>query len=238
MPSRAGANGLGEFSYYDHVFLPESHKELWWRHNGVAYKTQLVFRVNGKRKTEAYLFQEVDGAWAPARLADGTRSDGKVETYERCVHAILGSPETFFTSGFAAQGRRQLSAYKNGEIKSLLADLLGLEEVRAQGARAAETAKLLKNGLTLVRQAQASAANEIRNLQRDIAQVGDAEARVTATARAQVLALTCLDAAREAKAQVSREAEGAQAGTVRRAELSGQLAAATTALNSANASLD
>ena len=53
MPSRAGADGLGAFSYYDHVFLPESTKELVWRHGGKRYKSQLVLRVNGKKKTEA-----------------------------------------------------------------------------------------------------------------------------------------------------------------------------------------
>src|SRR6516162_8068911 len=73
-------------------------------------------------------------------------------TYVQCVEEILGSAETFFTSVFAAQGRRQLSAYKNAEIKTLLADLLGLDEIRALGAKASETAKLLKAGLLTVRQ--------------------------------------------------------------------------------------
>ena len=49
MPSRAGADGLGAFSYYDHVYLPESEKELIWSHLGCRYKTQLVFRTNGRR---------------------------------------------------------------------------------------------------------------------------------------------------------------------------------------------
>ena len=38
MPSRAGADGLGAFSYYDHVYLPESEKMLVWRHAGIRYK--------------------------------------------------------------------------------------------------------------------------------------------------------------------------------------------------------
>ena len=137
MPSRAGADGLGSFSYYDHVFLPESVKDLTWEHEGRRYRSQLVFRTNGRKKTEAYLHVENMGQWEPLRLADGTVSDGKVDTYERCVEAVLGSAETFFTSVFSAQGRRQLSAYKNAEIKTLLADLLGLEEIRQLGAQAA-----------------------------------------------------------------------------------------------------
>ncbi|MEQ1729821.1 MAG: DNA repair protein, partial [Vicinamibacterales bacterium] len=88
MPSRAGADGLGAFSYYDHVFLPESTKELVWRHGGKRYKSQLVLRVNGKKKTEAFLFEHGGPGWAPVVLRDGTVSDGKVETYEKAVAEI------------------------------------------------------------------------------------------------------------------------------------------------------
>src|SRR5262245_29541918 len=48
MPSRASADGLGTFSFYDHVYLPESEKVLVWQHGGVRYKTHLVFRMNGR----------------------------------------------------------------------------------------------------------------------------------------------------------------------------------------------
>ena len=94
--------------------------------------------------------------WAPMRLADGTVSDGKMETYERCVETLLGGAQTFFTSVFSGQGKRQMSALRNGEVKSLLADLLGLEDIRAQGQAASETARLLKAGLTALRQERAS----------------------------------------------------------------------------------
>src|SRR5438093_13012588 len=107
--------------------------------------------------------------WQPMRLEDGTVSDGRVDTYLRCVEHILGSAETFFTSVFAAQGRRQLSAYKNGEIKTLLTDLLGLEEIRALGAKALETAKLLKAGLVAFRQERAGLTTEVEQLARELA---------------------------------------------------------------------
>ena len=102
------------------------------------------------------------------RLDDGTVSDGKVDTYVQCVERILGSAETFFTSVFAAQGRRQLSAYKNGEIKTLLADLLRLDEIRAVGAKALETAKLLKAGLVAVRQERAGLKAEVEQVSREL----------------------------------------------------------------------
>src|SRR5262245_14440467 len=151
MPSRAGADGLGSFSYYDHVYLPENLKELVWEHGGQRYRSTLVLRLNAKKRTEAFLHVRCGDAWTPVKLDDGTVSDGKVDTYERCVEGVLGSAATFFTSVFAAQGRRQLSAYRNNEIKSLLADLLGLEEIRATGTKAAEITRLVRTGLHGVR---------------------------------------------------------------------------------------
>ena len=104
--------------------------------------------MNGRRRTEAFLHVLDDNErWQPMRLDDGTISDGKVETYTRCVEAICGSADTFFTSVFCAQGKRQLGAFRNAEIKTLLADLLGLEEIRKLGGRASETAKLIRAGL-------------------------------------------------------------------------------------------
>src|SRR6202049_1011781 len=179
MPSRAGGDGLGSFSYYDQVCLPESVKDLVWEHGGERYRSQLVFRLNGKKKTEAFLHVRRGDCWQPMRL-DGTVSDGKVDTYVQCVERILGSAETFFTSVFAAQGRRQLSAYKNGEIKTLLADLLGLEAIRALGAKALETAKLLKAGVVAVRQERAALKAEVEQVSRELSQLGDAGARIAA----------------------------------------------------------
>src|SRR5437762_5494444 len=180
MPSRAGADGLGGFSYYDQVCLPESSKDLVWKHGGQRYRSQLVFRLNGKKKTEAFLHVRRSDSWQPMRLDDGTVSDGKFDTYVQCVERILGSAETFFTSVFAAQGRRQLSAYKNAEIKTLLADLLGLDEIRDVGAKALETAKFLKAGLVAVRQERAGLKAEIEQVARELSQLGDTGARIAA----------------------------------------------------------
>jgi exonuclease SbcC len=219
MPSRAGADGLGAFSYYDHVFLPESQKDLVWEHRGHRYKSQLVFRINGKRKTEAFLFERGVNGWKPVMLADGTVSDGKVDTYERAVSELLGPPETFFTSVFSAQGKRPLSAYRNGEIKTLLADLLGLDQVREQGERAAETARLLKNGLGVMRQEQTAIAVEIARLSGETAELIDAESAVAHAETVISAAAQALEAARLAEAAVALEASAAAGIEQRRAEL-------------------
>src|SRR5205823_11877133 len=117
--------------------------------------------MTGRRKTEAFLHGlDDDGHWRPVRIDDGTVSDGRVGSYTRCVEHICGSAETFFTSVFAAQGKRQLNTYRNGEIKTLLADLLGQEEIRCIGQKAADTARLLKAGLGAIRQEQMGLADE------------------------------------------------------------------------------
>ena len=219
MPSRAGADGLGAFSYYDHVYLPESQKELVWEHGGYRYKSQLVFRMSGKRKTEAFLLQQTGTAWKPVALADGTVCDGRVDTYERAVRELLGPPETFFTSVFSAQCKRPLSAYRNGEIKSLLADLLGLDQVREQGERAAETARLLKNGLAVIRQEQAANAVEIARLAGELAALGDAESVITQATAAKTAAAQALDTARACEAAVAAQVQSMAGHEHRRAEL-------------------
>jgi exonuclease SbcC len=152
MPSKAGADGLGNFSYYDEVYLPLNRKELLWEMWGQRYRTQIIIRLNGKRRSEAYLHQLCADTWQPVQLPDGTVSDGRMESYQRCVEDIVGPAATFFSTAFSAQNRRQLAHYRNAEIKVLLADLLGLERVRTKGLQAAETAKLLRSGLSGLQQ--------------------------------------------------------------------------------------
>ena len=165
MPSRAAAAGPGGFSFYDQVYLPESVKDLMWAHEGKSYRSQVVIRLTGKRRTEAYLHViDEHGQWRPVGLDDGTVSDGKVATYDHCVEAICGSADTFFTSVFAAQGKRALSAYRNAEIKALLADLLRQAQIQALGQKAAETSRLLRAGLGLLRQDAAVLESDAQRL--------------------------------------------------------------------------
>lgn len=238
MPSRAGADGLGSFSYYDHVYLPESVKDLVWEHEGRRYRSQLVFRINGKKKTEAFLHVLKEGRWEPVRIDDGTVSDGKLDTYERCVEAILGSAETFFTSVFSAQGKRQLSAYRNGEIKTLLADLLGLDKIRAVGQQAAETAKLIKTGLTSIRQEAASLKADADQVAQQRRSLGDTQAKVNISQEGKAAALRALDDAKAHLARVSANREVALQTEARRTQLAGERKALIEAGRKALAALD
>lgn len=228
MPSRAALVGPGGFSYYDHVCLPESGKDLTWAHDGRCYRSQVVVRTNGRRKTEAFLLRLVDdGNWAPVVLDDGTVSDGKVDTYSHCVEAICGSADTFFTSVFSAQGKRQLSAYRNGEIKTLLADLLGQAEIRAQGHRAAETVRLFKASLMALRQELAGLDEQALRLTTEQGRLSGVPERVTRSMQARQDAQARLEAARARHATLMAQQEQSRGMEARRAQLQGEIEAAS-----------
>jgi len=188
MPSRASQGGLESFSYYDHLCLSEAEKDLVWRHEGRRFRSHLVFRMNVKKKTEAFLLEWIDHAWKPVTIDDGTVSDGKMDTYWRCIVTVLKGAETFFTSVFSAQGRRPLSAYKSSEIKSLLAELLGHAALREQAARAGEVAKLLKSGLVTVRAALVDLDSQWAAVQQARAGMAPAQADQAQAGRARDLA--------------------------------------------------
>ena len=220
MPSRASAAGAGGFRYYAPVFRPENEKDLVWALEGRSYRSQVVIRLNGRRRTEAFLFVLSDaGAWRPLTLEDGTVSDGKVETYTRCVEHLCGSADTFFTSVFGAQGKRQLSDYRNAEIKTLLADLLGQEQIRELGRKAGETAKLLKAGLVALRQEAAAMDSETGRLARAQSDAADAPARADQAQAAATAAALTLGEARQVYAQVTVQREQAREADARRAQL-------------------
>lgn len=229
MPSRTSGDGFGSFSFYEHLCLPDCLKELEWEHDGIRYRSQLVFRINGKRKTEAYLHQWDEGRWVPVRVADGTRSDGKAETYDTCVQALLGSAETFFTSVFSAQSKRSLSDYKNSEIKNLLSDLLGLHSIRDLGGRANEVSRQLKAALSERRVTAAKMGDEVTQLSAQIDALGVVAARIAQQTSERAAARAGVDGARSELA--SREATLGAARSVeeQRARLQRELEAAVRA---------
>lgn len=146
LPSRANGYSLSAFSMYDHILAPEASKELIWAHAGKTYQTMCVWRIAGKRKlAEAFLFETTsDGLWQPVRTATGVVSDGKVDTYVSALTEILGPSDVYFSSVFAAQGRRKLFEYKEGEIKDLLAELLNLTPIQEKSLLAAKVVSGLK----------------------------------------------------------------------------------------------
>lgn len=160
LPSRTTGYGIAGFSMYDHVIPPEGRKELDWEHQGRVYRSSMVWRSVGRRRaSEAYLSQRQGDQWAPVRLPDGTISDGKIETYNRLLLHILGSPAVFFSSQFSAQGRRKLFEYRQGELKQLLVELLDLGELRRLGMLAQEVTKGIAAAAEALRAASSRFAN-------------------------------------------------------------------------------
>ena len=235
MPSRASTGTPGGFSYYEHVVLPESEKTLVWEMDGLRYRSQVVIRTGGRRRTEAYLFAWDGGAWRPAVIADGTVSDGRCDSYSRCVESICGSAETFFTSVFAAQGRRHLSQYRNAEIKGLLADLLGLDEIGQLGSRAQEVVRGLKAGVSTLRMRQSELAVEEARVKADLTRLHGAEQAVAVGMKACETARGGCDLAREAHARLLAEQSHSAATGEQRARLEDRLRLAAANLQQAEA---
>ncbi len=137
------------FSFFDHLVAPgKAEKVLIWEHKGTEYKTIFEWKMTEKTQTGNYYLQEWNGLkWLPVTLPDGTSSDGKAGTYDKCVEGVLGSPRLYCTAAFSAQNRSQLSSYAQGDIKSLMSEVLGLHRVQALGVTAAEVAKRLRTAL-------------------------------------------------------------------------------------------
>ncbi|WP_426172564.1 hypothetical protein [Pseudoduganella sp. R-34] len=150
MPSRSTTLGPGGFSYWDHLCSPNAEKILDWEHAGAHYRSEFSFKLRGTtKKADYYLFQKQNGngEWEPVQTVEGTLSDGKADTYDRCLDAILGVPERFFTSQFSAQRRRALVEYGTSEIKALLASILNLGQYRTLAANANKVGKLFQSEL-------------------------------------------------------------------------------------------
>lgn len=172
MPSRSSSYSPNAFSFYEQLDADEGLKELIWEHAGSVYRSLLKFQSGKRRKTEAYLFvQDSEGEWQPAKhLQDSIESDGKTETYDKVLESILGSPETFFTSVFSAQGRKPLSTYGNAEIKELMAELLGLESIKDLGRKATQVRSVLKTELSRRQEALGQAQMAKNSYDQELAQ--------------------------------------------------------------------
>lgn len=180
--------------------------------------------MNGARRTEAFLHEWNDDRWVPVVMPDGTRSDGKTDTYDRCVEGLLGSPETFFTSAFHAQNRRQLSAYRPSEVKGLLVELLGLEQIRATGQNAARVAALLQQALEERRAAVARHRAVEESVQHLRKMVEEAQVRIRSTVESRVAAQASLQSAQAQLAACEAERAAASGIETLRQSLQTQIA--------------
>lgn len=147
MPSRATNPTPGGFSYYEEIVGGEGSKELVWEFMGVRYQSILRFRATAKtQKTEAYLFViNPDGSsqpWKDPRT--GAESDGKASTYDKAIESILGKPEVFFQAQFSYQNRAPIGTMTAGDVKRLIADMIGTSKSAELAAKASDVLKALK----------------------------------------------------------------------------------------------
>ena len=142
MPYRAGGYRPSSFSFYEHTY-DVAMKELIFEIEEVCYRSVVLIDAN-KKKQEAYLFKKDGEGWLPL-------TDGKIDSYDRKIEEICGSPDLFFISIFRSQNARSLSDYTKGDIKSLFVELLGIESLKALGEKAGEKKKESQVGLQVLR---------------------------------------------------------------------------------------
>ncbi|MBK4735979.1 AAA family ATPase [Noviherbaspirillum pedocola] len=226
MPSHSSTLTVGGFSYWDHIHGNAAKKELEWTNGGRRYRQTLVFRrTNTTQKTSAYLhvLSEASGEWEPVELKDGTKSDGSTASYDRCIESILGPSESFFTSHFAAQGRKPLSGYTASEIKALLASILNYADLQEKSAKARLVANILKLKLDELqgtigqsRGAQAD-ADEVK------AQIAALDEALAGRAEVEQQHQAAIDGARKALALIEARRDAQAADEQQRHDLNEQL---------------
>ncbi|MDQ7980295.1 SMC family ATPase [Paraburkholderia sp. SARCC-3016] len=234
MPSRAAKLSVDAFSYWDHVCGAQALKEFEWEHGGVRYRSSFAFRKPGKTGKADYflLYRTADGTWQPVVLPDGTVADGKAETYDRCVEAICGTLETFFTSVFSAQNRRPLASYGASEIKGLLAELLKIDHLRALSTKAGDVAKVLGRALDGVQQQLAAFSGKRERLVQTVREIAPDDEALAATRKDRDTRQSDVaNLMQQRAALVAKQAENASTAarvrdlTVRRTELNAALQA-------------
>ncbi len=94
-----------------------------------------------KRKQKCYLYEEVNGNWKPLN------PDGSTESYDKAVEAIFGTPQLYFISNFRDQRAKSFSRYSKGDIKEILAELLGIDGIKELSDKAGRIRKALQDHL-------------------------------------------------------------------------------------------
>lgn len=124
MPYRAGATySPAAFSYYEQCF-GDAIKDFEFEIEGQVYRSLIVIDVES-RKQEAYLYRKDGEEWATM-----PGIDGKVNSYDKAVENLVGSPQLFFTSIFRCQNARALADYSKGDIKALFVELLNIDHLK------------------------------------------------------------------------------------------------------------
>jgi len=104
-----------------HVYLRDSVKEFTFLFAGNKYRTLIKIDAESDR-TEAFIYKND---------AEGSEVNGKVSEYDKYIKKLVGSPELFFNSIFAAQNCEKISDLTTGDFQNLLAEFLRLHIYKA-----------------------------------------------------------------------------------------------------------
>ena len=138
MAYRAGATySPAAFSYYEQCY-GDAVKDFEFELNGQLYRSLVIIDVDA-RKQEAYLYRKDGEDWVTM-----PGIDGKVNTYDKAIEDLVGSPQLFFTSIFRCQNARALAEYSKGDIKALFVELLNIDHLKL----ISEKARRIKQELT------------------------------------------------------------------------------------------
>jgi exonuclease SbcC len=141
MPSKVNKSYSPEgFSFYEETYGADACKIFISRMRGVRHKS--VVSIDAiKRKQKCYLYEEVNGNWKPMN------PDGSTESYDKAVEAIFGTPQLYFISNFRDQRAKSFSRYSKGDIKEILAELLGIDGIKELSDKAGRIRKALQDHL-------------------------------------------------------------------------------------------
>ncbi len=141
MPSKVNKSYSPEaFSFYEETYGANACKVFVSTMKGTRHKS--VVSIDAlKRKQKCYLYEEVNGSWKPLN------PDGSTESYDKAVEALFGTPQLYFISNFRDQRAKSFSRYSKGDIKEILAELLGIDGIKELSDKAGRVRKALQDHL-------------------------------------------------------------------------------------------
>lgn len=141
MPSKVNKSYSPDgFSFYEETYGSEACKTFISRMNGMRHKSVVSIDAE-RRRQKCYLYEETQGRWKPLN------PDGGTESFDRAVETIFGTPQLYFISNFRDQRAKSFSRYSKGDIKEILAELLGIDGIKDLSDKAGRIRKGLQDNL-------------------------------------------------------------------------------------------
>lgn len=184
---------------YSH-FEGKGLRELEFSHNGNLYISSIAINQTAKTKSMSATLHVYDGeGFQPVKTADGTTSDGKAGTYDACLEYVLGPQSIYYMSAFKAQNAKPLADHD--DPKSLMRDLLSLDEPDQLSTQAREVAKYLKQKLDSKRDVIANIETLEGRLVEVTTLIDLTQERIPALQKSKQ---TCVDAVTDTRAQYEK----------------------------------